>query len=68
MAAGSYEQRFGGRNTTRYGVSNKELPALSIQCFEQRHSECSGYCLPFEPSTPCECNHHAAEKESNDAE
>jgi hypothetical protein len=56
---GNVEHRFGGKRKVITGPTTKELPALSIQCFEQRHSECSGKCLPFEPETDCECEHHA---------
>jgi hypothetical protein len=64
MAAGSYERRFGGRDLMRYGSPfDKEMPALSIQCFESRHTACQGRCDPFEPQTVCECDCHA--KESN---
>jgi hypothetical protein len=50
------------------GSSNKDLPALSIQCFENRHSECIGFLSLniFEAMKPrsnlksekCECRCH----------
>jgi len=39
------------------GTSSKELPALSIQCFENRHGDCKGSCEPFQPED-CECSCH----------
>jgi hypothetical protein len=56
---GSIEHRFGGRSKIVVAQpSLKELPALSIQCFEQRHKECWGKCYPFEPQTNCGCVCH----------
>ena len=39
------------------GSPTKDLPALSIQCFERRHTECEGH-LGFMASDKCECRCH----------
>jgi len=42
------------------GVSGREVPALSFQCFESRHSECVGRTGigPFLMNGKCECRCH----------
>jgi hypothetical protein len=61
---GSTEHRFGEHGKIAIpSQSCKEWLALSIQCFERRHKECSGKCDPFEPATTCECVCHRTEGE-----
>lgn len=43
----------------RVGESKKDLPALSIQCFERRHTECDGGVgFWVKGDEPCECKCH----------
>jgi hypothetical protein len=50
-------RRSGGPRRAQIRVGRKDVPALSIQCFESRHGECHGSCGPFFPG-PCECPCH----------
>lgn len=50
----------------RFGESTRELPNLSIQCFESRHYDCIGVVHGIirdqsgtEPANKCECKCHA---------
>lgn len=52
-------RRSGGDKQLRIHVGGREVPgpALAIQCFEGRHSECTGVNTLF--PEPCECPCHA---------
>lgn len=58
-------RRSGGPRKARILVGNKNVPALSIQCFESRHSECVKTCAPFFEG-PCECKCHARSAQERD--
>jgi hypothetical protein len=53
-------RRSGGDRSLKLGPARagekRELPSLSIQCFEQRHGDCCGR-VGFFPG-PCECPCH----------
>ncbi len=64
MTRGSHFNRHGRRSggnrpfkiIVHTGPSERYIPALSIQCFERRHTDCEGHDTLF--NTVCECPCH----------
>lgn len=69
MGKGAFTNRAGRRSggakpvKILVGLPEKELPALSFQCFESRHGECGGGIgLWASTGERCECKCHGKRK------